>query len=321
MGSTNLFDKDGHSYILLEGFGQGEMVPTNQVVIRNGNEAILLDPGGHKVHYEVINEVSSLIPISNLKYLFFSHQDPDIIAAANAWLMLTEADALISKLWVRFIPHFGIDELLLPRLHGIPDEGMRLQLGNTELIILPAHFLHSAGNFQVYDPASKTLFSGDLGASIGLDYSVVTDFEAHIAYMEGFHLRYMPSAQANQCWAKMVRELDIERIVPQHGAIFPDRETSKRFIDWIADLPGAVEILKDNYRIPGTSSTPAKHAPDDSVKIAAKIPSSEKAAVVNEETNSETVAATDEASTTNERQPPKSWGQRLKGAFTNRFRD
>jgi flavorubredoxin len=250
MGTTILYKDSGHSLFLLEGFGQGEMVPTNQLVIQNGHNAILLDPGGHKVHYEVINEVSSLVPISDLKYLFFSHQDPDIIAAANAWLMLTEADALISKLWVRFIPHFGIDELLLHRLQGIPDEGMRLELGNTELYILPAHFLHSAGNFQVYDPISKTLFSGDLGASIGPDYIEVKDFEAHINYMESFHLRYMPSSQANQCWAEMVRGLEIDRIVPQHGALFPNREISERFIDWVAELPGAVEKLKNKYKIP-----------------------------------------------------------------------
>jgi flavorubredoxin len=274
MGSRSLYKKDGHSFILLEGFGQGEMVPTNQVVIQNGNEAILLDPGGHKVHYEVINEVSSLLPISSLKYLFFSHQDPDIIAAANAWLMLTEADALISNLWVRFIPHFGVDELLLSRLRGIPDEGMRLQLGKAELIILPAHFLHSAGNFQVYDPVSKTLFSGDLGASIDLDYVEVTDFDAHIEHMQSFHLRYMPSSQANQCWAEMVRGLEIERIVPQHGAIFPNQETSKRFIDWFAQLPGAVEVMKDNYKIPGDFVRPVKQAKVNATEEAPNAPPS-----------------------------------------------
>jgi flavorubredoxin len=295
MGSTVLYKKDGHSLILLEGFGKGEMVPTNQVVIQNGDEAILLDPGGHKVHYEVINEVSSLIPITNLKYLFFSHQDPDIIAAANAWLMLTEADALISKLWVRFIPHFGIDELLLSRLQGIPDEGMRLKLGNIYLIILPAHFLHSAGNFQVYDPVSKTLFSGDLGASIGPDYVEVTDFDSHIALMESFHLRYMPSNQANKCWSGMVRELDIKRIVPQHGAIFPNRETSKQFIDWIAELPGAVEMLKDKYKIPGRLDTPAKQDKDNPAKVDDELPSQEQRRVSN------------------------TWSKRLKNVFNSRF--
>jgi len=56
-------------------------------------ESILLDPGGHKVHYDLMNEVSALVPINELKYLFFSHQDPDIVAAANAGLMLTDAVA------------------------------------------------------------------------------------------------------------------------------------------------------------------------------------------------------------------------------------
>ncbi len=250
MSSSYLYHAGGHAFVLLEGFGEGEMVPTNQVLIHNRNEAILLDPGGHKVHYEVINEVSSLVPINDLKYLFFSHQDPDIVAAANAWLMLSDAEAYISELWLRFIPHFGVDELMLPRLKGIPDQGMRLPLGDTELLILPAHFLHSAGNFQVYDPLSKTLFSGDLGASIGPPYVEVEDFASHVQYMEGFHRRYMPSNHANRYWADMVRTLDIDRIVPQHGAIFPTASLSAQFIDWIASSPGAVECMSEVYRVP-----------------------------------------------------------------------
>ncbi len=250
MGARKLYDRDGHLFILLEGFGHGEMVPTNQALIHSGNESILLDPGGHKVHYDLMNEVSALVPMQELKYLFFSHQDPDIVAAANAWLMLTDAVAYISELWLRFIPHFGVDELLIPRLKGIPDEGMRLPMGQTELYFLPAHFMHSAGNFQVYDPISKTLFSGDLGASIAPGYVEVTDFDAHIQYMEGFHHRYMPSGTANRNWANMVRQLDIERIVPQHGAIFADRQTSARFIDWVDQLPGAAELMKDVFKVP-----------------------------------------------------------------------
>ena len=250
MGARQLYNRDGHQFILLEGFGHGEMVPTNQAVISSGGESMLLDPGGHKVHYDLMNEVSSLVSLSNLKYLFFSHQDPDIVAAANAWLMLTDAVGYISELWLRFIPHFGVDELLIPRLKGIPDDGMRLPLGNSEVVFLPAHFLHSAGNFQVYDPVSKTLFSGDLGASIAPGYVEVTDFDAHVPSMEGFHHRYMPSATANRLWAEMVRQLDIERIVPQHGAIFPDRTTSNRFIDWVDSLPGAAEFMTGVYRVP-----------------------------------------------------------------------
>ncbi len=250
MGARQLYNRDGHQFVLLEGFGHGEMVPTNQAVIHNGDEAMLLDPGGHKVHYDLMNEVSAMVPMNELKYLFFSHQDPDIVAAANAWLMLTNAVGYISELWIRFIPHFGVDELLIPRLKGIPDEGMRLPLGNTEVIFLPAHFMHSVGNFQVYDPTSKTLFSGDLGASIAPGYVEVADFDAHVPYMEGFHNRYMPSATANRNWAAMVRELEIDRIVPQHGAIFADAEMSARFVDWVEKLPGAAQVMSGVFKVP-----------------------------------------------------------------------
>ncbi len=250
MSEKVLFERDGHRFVLLEGFGHGEMVPTNQVLIHDNAEGILLDPGGHKVHYDLMDAISALMPINQLKYLFFSHQDPDIVAAVNAWLMLTEADAWISNLWLRFVPHFGVDELMISRLKGIPDEGMRLKLGNSELIFLPAHFLHSCGNFQVYDVESKILFSGDLGASIGPDYVEVTDFDAHVQYMEGFHRRYMPSGHANRQWAQMARQLDIDMIVPQHGAIFPTPELSRQFIDWVEGLPGAAESMAEVYRVP-----------------------------------------------------------------------
>lgn len=250
MGTHVLFENDQHACVLFEGFGGGAMISSNQFLIRDGNEAILLDPGGHKVHYHLLASLTDYIPANQLRYLFFSHQDPDIVAAANAWLMVTDADAYISKLWTRFIPHFGIDELMLERLKPIPDEGMRLPLGNTELVFVPAHFLHSTGNFQVYDPISKILFTGDLGASLGQDYTEVSDFDAHVQYMEGFHFRYMPSNQVNKSWANMVSGLEIDRIAPQHGAIFPTPELSRKFIDWIGELPGAIEKFPDMFTIP-----------------------------------------------------------------------
>ena len=68
--------------------------------------------------------------------------------------------------------------------------------------------------------------------------------------MEGFHRRYMPSTTANKLWARMVRQLDIEMIVPQHGAMFPTREMSQRFIDWVDELPGAAASMESVFKIP-----------------------------------------------------------------------
>ena len=73
----------------------------------------------------------------------------------------------------------------------LPDEGMWIDLNGCELAILPAHFLHSPGNFHVYDPLSKILYTGDIGASLGCEYRRVEDFDDHVAFMVGFHERYM----------------------------------------------------------------------------------------------------------------------------------
>ncbi|MCA9609897.1 MAG: MBL fold metallo-hydrolase, partial [Myxococcales bacterium] len=204
MPSLTLFDNGNHRNILLEDFGGGLAVQANQHLIIHDGQAMILDPGGHKVYNKVFAETRSLLKGANLRYLFLSHQDPDIGTSLNAWLMDTEADALTSRLWTRFFPHFGIDKLIADRLKPIPDEGAWVPLGRRELLILPAHYLHSCGNLQVFDPTSRILFSGDLGAAIGIDKSVVRDFDEHRPYLETFHRRYMGSTKALKAWVRMV---------------------------------------------------------------------------------------------------------------------
>lgn len=245
-----LFDEGGHRNLWLEDFGHGLAVQANQHLIIHNGKAMILDPGGHKAYKETMSQVAGLIKMGDLKYLFLSHQDPDIVAAVNGWLMTTDAAALCSDLWVRFVPHFGLDHLVEERLQGIPDEGMILDLEGCSLMILPAHFLHSAGNFHVYDPISKILYSGDLGASLGMDYSFVTDFESHIPYMEGFHKRYMACNAAMKAWVNMVRGLDIEVIAPQHGAAFRGKEMVKAFLGWCETLECGIDVMGELYTLP-----------------------------------------------------------------------
>lgn len=250
MESLFLFESGNHKNVLLPSFDEGIAVQANQHLIVHGNGGMILDPGGHKVYSRVMAETRARLGSSQLDYLFLSHQDPDIVAAVNGWLLSTDAIAYASKLWLRFIPHFGLDKLVIDRLKPIPDEGMRLDLRGCPLLILPAHFLHSCGNFQVYDPISKILYSGDLGSSLETPYRVVPDFEAHIPYMKGFHERYMGSSAAMKAWAKMVRQLDIETVAPQHGAMFSGKPFVDKFIDWCDGLRCGIDLLSDIYKIP-----------------------------------------------------------------------
>jgi flavorubredoxin len=231
-----LYKTENHCNVMFSDLGEGFMVQSTQHLISHGKEAIILDPGGHKIYSKLLAETSAFIPIGTLKHLFFSHQDPDIVAAANGWLMMTDAQGYISALWHRFLPHFGVDRIIEERIKTIPEEGMQIDLDDLPLQVIPAPFLHSPGNFQVYDPVSKLLYTGDLGASFGAPYVRVEDFDAHIPYMEGFHQRYIPVSKAFTAWRNRIENLDIAVIAPQHGAIFPSRDMAQRFIEWTGTI-------------------------------------------------------------------------------------
>ncbi len=250
MPNLELFNQDGHVNTMIDEGGSELAVQSNQHLIVHNGEGMILDPGGHKVYAKVLSETFVQLGGGKLKYIFLSHQDPDIVAAVNGWLMTTDAEAQVSALWERFVPHFGLDALVASRLKTIPDEGTTLNLGGLELLVIPAHFLHSCGNFQVYDPVSKILYTGDLGASVGLNYQSVTDFDAHLVYMEGFHQRYMANNKVMKMWADMVGGLDIETIAPQHGAVFQGRELVDKFIDWAGNLECGLDLMNNTFKLP-----------------------------------------------------------------------
>jgi len=61
----------------------------------------------------------------------------------------------------------------------------------------------------------------------------------------------MVSNKILRLWARMVRPLDIEMIVPQHGAPIQGRKAVADFIDWAEHLMCGVDLFDDrNYRIP-----------------------------------------------------------------------
>jgi flavorubredoxin len=229
-------------------------VQCNQFLIADQGHGALIDPGGNITYNALLMAMQKYFPSKELHYILASHADPDIIASVNKWFVASPCKVLISSLWARFVPHFTTGRDVSGRIVGIPDEGMSVPLGGSMIQAIPAQFLHSEGNFQFYDPVAKILFSGDLGVSL-VDHATaaepVTDFDAHIANMDGFHRRYMISNKIMRYWAHMVRQLDIEQIVPQHGQRFVGKAMCNRLIDWLENLPCGVDLMtQDAYRLP-----------------------------------------------------------------------
>ncbi len=241
---------------------EGQAVQANQFLIVDGDTGAIIDPGGNLAFNELFMGMSRHFPPHKLSYLIASHADPDIIASLDRWLTSTRAQLVISRVWERFAPHFAKAGKTENRVIGVPDAGGRLPLGHGELVLLPAHFLHSEGNFHFYDPVSRILFTGDLAVSMTSGTEArrpVTDLAPHIARMEAFHRRYMVSGKILRLWTRMARQLDISMLVPQHGAPLAGAAVGD-FFDWIEDLPCGIDLLgPEAYQVPTAVIDPVQH--------------------------------------------------------------
>jgi flavorubredoxin len=230
-----------------------QAVQANQFLIVDNGTGAIIDPGGNLAFNELFLGMTRYFSPQKLSYILASHADPDIIASLDRWLTSTSAQLVISRVWERFVPHFTKIGKTKHRLIGVPDSGGRLPLGGSELWLLPAHFLHSEGNFHFYDSVSRILFTGDLGVSMtsGRRAQVaITDLPPHLPRMEGFHRRYMVSNKVLRLWANMARKLEISMLVPQHGAPLSGAAIGQ-FFDWIESLACGVDLFDhQNYQLP-----------------------------------------------------------------------
>lgn len=257
--STVLYRKDGHTCIVFSDLVEGHGVQANQFLIIDEDHTAIIDPGGDLTYTPLSIEISKHVSLQELDYIFASHQDPDIIASLPRWMMHSQCKVVTPKLWSRFLPHLassfitdklssGVDD----RIIGVPDKGQKIPFGRDHIIALPAHFLHSVGNLNFYDPVSKILFSGDMGASMVDDNASepVEDFAAHIKLMEGFHRRYMTSNKACRLWAKMVSQMDVQMIIPQHGRPFVGRTMIAHFLKWVSNLKCGIDLMtEEDYKV------------------------------------------------------------------------
>jgi flavorubredoxin len=249
-----LFNNGEHACLVFRDMVTGdEAVQANQFLISNNDRAALIDPGGNLTYSRLYMAISKHINIKNIDYIIASHQDPDIVASLDKWLLGTDAKIVVPELWERFIPHFTRPGKTINRTVSVPDEGMDLTLGSMNLKIIPAHFLHAEGNFQFYDPISKILFSGDMGANLCPNEDLnlpVTKFKEILPYLDGFHKRYMNGNKVCRFWGNMVRQLDINMIVPQHGRAITGKAI-KEFLNYIETLECGMDLFtQEHYLIP-----------------------------------------------------------------------
>ncbi len=245
-----LYDDGTHKCIMFsfdDETHENSFLSVNQYLMVQNGAGVLIDPGSEAIFEELFDAVSRHIEIQNLKFVFLSHQDPDVSGSIAQWAISTQAKFIMSGLWVRFMSHYGF--IQMNRVIELEDHGAKLKFGKDYLKFVPAHFLHSPGNFSLYDSRSKILFSGDIGAAIvnaPSDYKHVIDFEAHKQNLLGFHKRYMGSNKLCRKWVGHVKQLELKTIAPQHGLIF-EAENVSLFLEWLQDLQCGSDNIDEIY--------------------------------------------------------------------------
>ncbi len=218
-----------------------KIIDTNQYMVRTANRCLLIDPGGVELFAPMLAAVLHYTPVDQITDLFASHQDPDIISSLGLWdQALPNAKLHASALWEGFIRHFGCESI---EYVAIGDGGGSIDLDEITLQVIPAHYMHSSANFNIYDPQAKILMSGDIGAALEEPGApiFVDNFDTHVEKMRFFHQRWMPSNQAKRVWIDRVRELDIDILAPQHGRMFKGDDV-KRFLDWFESLQVGIAV-------------------------------------------------------------------------------
>ncbi|MDD5216247.1 MAG: MBL fold metallo-hydrolase [Methylococcales bacterium] len=243
--ATIIYQSGEHQWIALARDPEkpNYLIDTNEYLITDGTTALLTDPGGSEIFSMVFTAICDAYDPAKIGALFASHQDPDIISSLSLWLDFNpDLKCYLSRLWSTFVPHFGgTDETFIE----IPDEGLNIPVGSLNLQAVPAHYLHSSGNFHLYDETARLFFSGDIGAAMlppDMNDLFVKNFARHIDYATYFHQRWMGSKEAKRVWCERVAKLKIDMLCPQHGAIYQGADV-ERFINWFDELPVGTGLL------------------------------------------------------------------------------
>ena len=243
-----LYEEDDYKCIMLsidDEEHEEKFLSVNQYLIVNGDEGLLIDPGCAASFDDVFEAVSQYIDVKNLKYIFFSHQDPDVAGSLAEWGNYTSAKLIFPAVWSRFMAHYGLVDN--SRIIQVQDAGMEFEFSGHTLHFIPSHFMHSPGQFSIYDESSKILFSGDIGAAvlpISQANKEIESFEAYVTYLEQFHKRFMANNKVCRNWVKKVRHFEVDTISPQHGMPLKDTMVED-FLNWLNELKCGADLLDE----------------------------------------------------------------------------
>lgn len=234
-----LFERNEHRIYWL-GISDDSIFRSNTYLIVDGNEAILVDPGGVGAYSIIRSRIEQLMPVSRVSALIISHQDPDIAGSLAEWLnKYPDLIVITSPRTLVMLPHYGVDEF---KTHDIEEQPEYHFKSGNSVQFFAAPFLHSPMSYVSFDQCSGFMFTSDIFACIDTEWQlVVRDFSSHIDKLDLFHLEYMASNRAALGFAETIQDLPLKAFLPQHGSIISQQHVP-RALDYLRNLQCGLDL-------------------------------------------------------------------------------
>ncbi len=214
-------------------------------LIKNDSESILIDPGSMITFPVVLEKITSIVSLRDIKYIIMHHQDPDIVSC------YTTLEQIMPKGERYLVTHWRTEMLLKHYMWKTPfylvdEHNWKLKAGKREFEFVFTPYAHFAGAFCTYDKKTGILFSSDLFGGLTEEFSLFAkDADNYFEATKPFHKHYMPSKEILLHSLKQIQKKRPSMIAPQHGSIIK-KDLIEPLINKLKDLDCGLYLL-DEY--------------------------------------------------------------------------
>lgn len=109
--STYLLYQEGSHAIYWLGISNDSAFRCNVYLIKDGEQGLLVDPGGSASFLQIHTAVEAIMPTEQLDGMILCHQDPDVSASMVDWLKINPQMKVISSPRTHvLLPHYGASD-------------------------------------------------------------------------------------------------------------------------------------------------------------------------------------------------------------------
>lgn len=223
-------------------YDQEARLHCNPYLLIDENDIVLFDPGSIPHFPIVMRKVIDLVNPGDITVIIASHQDPDVcgnLPVLEDVINRPDLKIVAHSNTIRLIRHYGLHS----SYYAVDKNDYKLTLKSGRVLeFLFTPYLHSPGAIVTYDHKTKSLFTSDIFGAINEDWSLYARGD-YLQAMQAWHQTYMPSNRILKACMQRLEQLDIVRILPQHGSVL-EGDQVQAAIGYLMALPCGVDLAE-----------------------------------------------------------------------------